>query len=194
VTEEPFDFLVHAKASARDALNGLDGPAEDIIPVLLTHGKRGLGITALTMPDDAAKEKVAQLMIASIAFAEATECVFICTAWMGPPNEMDVPPSQHPDRMERVILVHQQSTDKCNLYAAPVIRHDNRPPDLGQWEEMGGAMGGRFGDAIEYGMKLAKSVPVIPGLAESINESWEGGTVASDMELFVKVLNQGGFA
>lgn len=194
MTEEPFDFLVHAKASARDALNTLDTPDEDIIPVLLTHGKRGLGITALMMPDDEAKEKIAQMMIASIAFAEATEVIFICTAWMGPPNALDVPPSQHPDRMERVILVHQQSTDKCDLYAAPVIRHDNRPPDLGQWEEMGGAMGGRFGDAIESGMKLAKSVSDVPGLAKSINESWDKGTVAQDMELFIKVLNEGGFA
>lgn len=192
MTEEPFDFVVHAKTSARDALNTLEQPDEDILPVLLTRGKRGLGITGLVMPDDEAKENVAQLMIASLAFAEATECVFICTAWMGPPNVEDIPPSQHPERMERVILVHQ-TADNCDLYAAPVIRHDNRPPDLGQWEEMGGAMGGRFGDAIEYGMKLAHSVPDIPGLTETINKSWDDGTVTQDMQLFIKVLTEGGF-
>jgi hypothetical protein len=77
------------------------------------------------------------------------------------------------------------------MYAADVIRHDNRPPDLGQWEEMGGEMGGRFGDAVELGLRLAKTVDDVPGLAEIIEKGWETSDPTM-INTFIRVLERSG--
>jgi hypothetical protein len=53
-------------------------------------------------------------------------------------------------------------------------------------------MGGRFGDAIELGMAMARSVPEIPGLADMVERGWANGaeSLKTMMQLFTEVLNK----
>jgi hypothetical protein len=191
VSDDDFSLVQHARMAARDAVNALTRPEQDILPMLMTYGKRGLGIAGIEMPDDDGRDRVAKMMVATVAFTEAAEVAFVSTAWMSNSESVGVRPRDDPQRVEKVVLVHWSGGGVSTMYAADVIRHDNRPPDLGQWEEMGGEMGGRFGDAVELGLRLAKTVDDVPGLAEIIEKGWETSDPTM-INTFIRVLERSG--
>jgi len=118
----------------------------------------------------------------------------ISTVWVAPASsslDRNLKASQSPDRTEQVMLVHR-CPDGQTMYAAELTRYPDRRPDLGEWTELGGGMGGRFGDAIELGMAMARSVPEIPGLADMVERGWANGaeSLKTMMQLFTEVLNK----
>jgi hypothetical protein len=52
-------------------------------------------------------------------------------------------------------------------------------------------MGGRFGDAVELGLRLAKTVDDVPGLAEIIEKGWETSDPTM-INTFIRVLERSG--
>jgi hypothetical protein len=196
--DEEFSLVRHAKRSVRDSVYDLRRPDQDVLPVFMTYGKRGLSFAGIELPDDEGRrDQIAKMMAATVAYTEASEVVFICTVWMSPPLDGAITratrPRDDPKRMEKIMLLHSHSDGTSTVHAADVIRHDNRPPDLGQWEEVEGPMGGRFSEAIELGLQLTKTVNEVPGLAEVIEQGWQSGNPRGVMPIVVSLLERSGF-
>lgn len=168
-----------AKDLVRDQVAKLK-PDADIMPMLLTMGKRGQAIMVIPgLPDEAAKDKAADMIAANLAVATADEAVFISAAWMvksddAPDGQIDVMPSQHPQKREVVFLAYSTREDGC-FAQSELMRTLNVEPLLTPWEEgpAGTVMAGRFGDAIRHGMRLAGLLEQDPEMMELLDEAWE---------------------
>jgi hypothetical protein len=70
---------------------------------------------------------------------------------------------------------------------APLTRYPDKPPTLGEWVNEGqpDRMGGRFGDAINLGLRISREMP--PEMVEIIDQGWAAGTAENLMERFVNV-------
>lgn len=151
-----FDLVAHAKSAARDALNSLDDPEDDILPVILSYGPRGLDIMGTVMPnDDAGKASLADVMMAKIAIAQASEAAMICTAYV---SKVDTETRVIASRQETIVLVHC-TVHGQQAWTADITRHSDRPPDMSIWRELGsGAVAGRFAEAMTNGLAFAGTV------------------------------------
>jgi len=184
MTVEGFEFLKYAREAVRNAVDTLTEPDEDVFPVLLSHGPRGLSVMGVEMPgDELSKDQMARIMMAQIACSEAEEAAFVCTAWVRLSTEME-------QQKERVILIHA-TRDGEKMYSAKIYRHTNRPPDLGLWEsdDSDSNLGGRFGHALHMGMVMAGTLRQIPGLGEIIDRGWKEDRVEQVVQTFLKSLD-----
>jgi hypothetical protein len=199
-----FDLVADAKAKSRQVFEGLTEPDEDIMPVMLWVGPHGPGLMPMIpMDDEHAKDNVATWMTATLAVAQATECVSINTAYMAmvPKDDPDVnfeaatvttPVRERPDSTEQVVLMCMSRRGKGGgMIFAPVTRYPDRPPTLGEWTEMisevGPGMSGRFGEAMALGLQIVREMP--PDMAQIIGEGWKIGpeAVQNLVERFVGV-------
>lgn len=194
-------LLDSAKAHVIAELAELEGPDDDIMPHFLWLGRYGIGFMPLQMPDDAAKDQIAEAMVASLIVGRATEAVFVSTAWVAAYRRDDptvnaragtaeVRPSEHPDREEIIMLMYHTRREAL-LISAPVTRHPDKPPTLGDWETHEQSHpkfrqpGGRFGDAIRMGLHGSAEMP--PEMAELIDEGWALGEQQDMIDRFIKV-------
>jgi hypothetical protein len=205
-----YPLLDHALEHARSCHDDLTDPEEDILPVLLWVGPYGMGIMPmLEMGDGEQKDQLAAMMTSSLACSRAVQAVMITTSWMvaAPPPDSDEEkearkgkgfvdimgcmPSEHPDRMECVTAMHATLEDgKDSMSHAVVTRYPDKPPTLGEWqgrtETMQSKIGGRFGDAIHLGMKIATDMP--PEMIEILDAGWRDGEQTDLISRFHKVM------
>jgi hypothetical protein len=110
-------------------------------------------------------------------------------------EDIHIPPSRHPDRVEQVNLMCA-GRDRQMLVYAPITRYPDKPPTLGDWindqddPDLGSGpakIGGRFGDAMNLGLQIAREMP--PEMVEIIEEGWETSPEAVQdlIERFVNV-------
>jgi 2,4-dienoyl-CoA reductase-like NADH-dependent reductase (Old Yellow Enzyme family) len=177
------DLIEHAKTKAREFVGDLDDPEDDILPVMLCQGPHGLGMLPLNLMDsEQSKDQLALWMTAMLTVSRAEEAVMVTTAWMVTVDrdQVDmaegtsrVQPSEHPNRTEAVILMcSKKGGDR--MISAQLTRHPDKTPDLGDWDDTGDEiekLGGRFGDAIHWGLEMAEKMP--PEMAEIIESAWE---------------------
>lgn len=169
MTDEP-ELVTAARLAARDSVNALDRPDEDIIPALVLKRPGDLKILSFEVIDDA-HGSLADYIMALTACSQATEVALIVTAWMidNPSTEdmnSGIRPSQHPDRVETVVLAYSAG-DGCQVWTARLTRHENRPPDMGLWESC--PAGGMFATALSNGLKMAAAAPNVPGLTDLLD-------------------------
>lgn len=153
------------KQFVTDLVGHLD-PGDDITPMVLAADENGEMISMLAhvpFEDARFKDELALAMIATLAVTEAVEAAFISCAWTvmreTEPGPDDPLPADCPDRKEVVIAVHH-TRDGVTGYQAVLTRHPDRAPTMGAWEEWAGArQGGRFGDAMSMGLKMAAALP-----------------------------------
>lgn len=178
-----FDLVAHTKSAARDALNSLEGPEDDILPVILAHGPHGLAIVGAPMPaDEDGKSELAEHITARIAVQQATEAAMVCPAYM---TTVDPATGQLGERVEHVVLLHCHS-DGQNAWSARVTRHDDRPPDMSIWEDWGtAAVIGRFADAMHAGLAYARTSRDNPEMQEILDAGHREGKVDRLVELFL---------
>jgi hypothetical protein len=178
-------------ASIMKDLSGKD----DFMPFLLLNSKVGHIYVGLMMPgEEDKKDSLADTMMAVCAVHRATEAMFVSTSWMVSrkkdegPLDMSTPPSQQPDRVEAVFMVHHtSSTDDVTTYSAPVIRKDNTV-GLGEWTDSPGVkIGGRFGDAIRHGMKFGEDIPT--DMAEYLDAEITAGRSEQAVKMMLRALN-----
>ena len=203
MTEPEFDLIEYAKEKARDNAESLDGPEDDILPIMLWVGPHGIGFMPLHegMRSDKTKEAIAPVMTATLAVSRATAVVMTTTAWMvvaprvevgDPFKDVEFPLSENPDRSEHVVLMCVKE-GKDILTSAPVTRYPDRPPTLGEWDSKplgikdgdNARAGGRFGDAMHLGIDFANNMP--PELIDIIEEGWRDGTQDDLIGRFLKV-------
>ena len=178
-----FDLVAHAKRCARDALNSLDDPEDDILPVILSHGRRGLDVLGAFMPsDDEAKEALADMITAKIAVAQATEAAMVCTAYVRTVNPETM---QTVGKQEVIVLVHCSNGGQ-SAWTANLTRHTNRPPDMSIWQELGAggtAIGGRFAEAMTNGLIFARTVD--PDMQKILDDGYLSDRVDELVKMFL---------
>lgn len=149
-----FDLVSSAKTAARDNVNNLERPDDDLLPVILGYGKRrGLTVMAAPMggPDD--KDRLAEQITARLAVWQATEACMVCTAYM---SLLDPATGEPQDRTENIVLAYWGPGEKQEFWSARLTRYEDRPPDMSTWETLGtGNMGGRFAQALCDGLFYA---------------------------------------
>lgn len=187
MTSEDFDLVVHTKAAARDALNSLDSPDADILPVVLAYGPRGVEIMGAPMPGtEDEKDELAELITARVAVAQATEAAMVCPAYASTVNAKT---GELQERSEIIMLLHCKPGVQ-NAWFARVTRHDNRPPDMSVWEDMGGGqMLGRFATALEAGLFYAQTSYSDPGLAKILEDGHRAGRIDEMVKMFMTAMN-----
>ena len=187
-----FDLTQHAKTAARDAVNSLTDPEEDLLPVVLSYGPRGLGIMGGAMPaDNAGRDAMANLIVARLAIDQAEEAVMICMAYLTVLDKVDG--HVKCNRQETVVLMHCDN-DSQSAWTAKVTRHDNRPPDVSIWEDISGGTdskdasvyaGGRFLEALSEGLAFAKSSAALPEMQELLDAAHREDRVDDLVALFL---------
>jgi hypothetical protein len=65
---------------------------------------------------------------------------FVTQAWRAPHQDGAIPPSQHPERQE-IVLVVIAGAGRVETWSGAVDRSPNLPPALGPWQEGGPAEG-----------------------------------------------------
>jgi hypothetical protein len=194
----------NAKRAAVDGVAELDDPEDDILPTFIWMGPYGGGLMpCVPMADSKDKDRIAAVMTAALTCARATECVFTSTSWMvmsdrppdaASPSDVDagdllggVMPSQHPNRVECITIMYV-SKNRCAMAHAPLTRHPDRLPDVGKWQgsDMDGAkIGGRFGEAIDHGLRMAQEMP--QEMVEILDAAWAAGKQEEMVSRFLAV-------
>ena len=187
-----FDLLNHGLTHARECLESLKEPDDDILPVLMWIGPYGMGVMPLLdMTDDEAKDGLGEMMTTMLAVSRATEAVLITCSWMVMAKNkeeydaMDVMPRDHPDRVEIISAMYAAAIpDTDSMSSGRITRHPDKPPELGEWKTDMGDMriGGRFGDAMHMGLDFAKDMP--EELIEILDAGWELGEQEMLVERF----------
>jgi hypothetical protein len=195
-------LLDTAKAHVVDALADLEGPDDDIMPHFLWLGPYGMGLMPLyMMTDDDSKDQIASAMTASLVVGRATEAVFVSTSWAVVVDrdsiddlelqrlkhgEVKQRPSEHPDRVEIVMLMHSTGEGTAMIHAN-VTRYPDKPPTLGDWEggELAERASGRFGKAVSLGLRFVREMPT--DLIEIIDDGWQAGEQQDLIARFMKV-------
>lgn len=187
MSDDDFDLVAHTKTAARDALNLLKRPDEDILPVVLSNGPRGVSILGAPMPaSEEDKDALAEIMTARIALAQATEAAMVCPAYA---SSVNATTGETEERHEIVMLIHCGPGGQ-NAWFAKVTRHEDRPPDMSVWEDMGtGCMMGRFASALQEGLDYAKTSYDNPTMCEMIDKGHKEGRIDDMVQLFVAAKN-----
>jgi hypothetical protein len=198
------DLVEHAKTHSRECVEGLTDPDEDIMPVLLWWGPHGPGLMPMgdLMKGDVHKDRLAKWITATLAVSQATECVTVTTGYMAKVDrddpDVDVsrgtvtkPVRERPEAVEAVVLMCSDRRGQGGIVHAELTRYPDKPPTLGDWNdqrlEVGPKVGGRFGDAMNLGLQIAREMP--PELVEIIEDGWKIGPEAVQdlIERFVNV-------
>jgi hypothetical protein len=180
---DTFDLVAHTKSAARDALNTLASPDDDILPVVLTHGPHGLHIMGVPMPSsDSDKDELADFISARVAVAQATEATMVCPAYA---SAVNAETGVTQERQEVIMLLHA-GPGVQEAWFAPITRHEDRPPDMSIWEDMGdGCMMGRFATALETGLCFAESSYADPDLAKILEDGHREGRIDEMTRMFM---------
>jgi hypothetical protein len=200
--EEQPSLMQHAMDRARESVAELEDPEDDILPILMWQGPYGIGLMPITeMADDAQKDQLAEMMTTVLAVSRATEAVMQTTGWTVkvaapdgklPPRALEPPPSQHPDRIECITVMHHTAEKRDSMRSAVITRYPDKPPELGDWGLMGLPdseepiqIGGRFGDAVHRGFEFSEMMP--QELADIIDEGWRENKGQEMIERFHRV-------
>jgi hypothetical protein len=162
---DTFEYVAMTASKMPDAV--FTEPDDDWTPVAFLETKAGLTTVPLApyMGSPREKDILADLLLPTlIRDSQATRVVMILSVWVGTAasqEEMDspdwLPPSQQPDRTEKVLLIEYTRDGVGRQSSARIIRHDDSPPTLGEWEEPMGQlrMEGRFVGPIVNALKQA---------------------------------------
>lgn len=183
-----FNLLDMARSHVESLVADLEG-GDDFMPFMTyngtARGEPSTGYVGLAMPDNEERNDIADVMIAVLAIYRATEAVFASVSWavtVMDKAELDNPkvmPSEHPDRVEQVFVLHV-APEGDTFHSATVNRIDNRVV-LGDWEvgKQVERAGGRFGDAMHMGIELGKNLP--PEMIVFIDRAMEKNDEAEDL-------------
>lgn len=162
-----FEFVAMQATRIPDEL--FTKPDDDWTPVMFMEckdGSRPIIPLEPYMGNEAEKEVLANVLMPSlIAHFEAIKVVMVLSCWTAQVASLEelepiryVRPSQRENR-EEVLLLTEYTRDGVSRFSmAPIIRHEDSPPTLGEWGEEtaeGSSLGseGRFVTPIIHALK-----------------------------------------
>lgn len=167
---------------------------DDFMPFMTIQPRDGEGLVyaGLMMPEAGhEKDGLADIMMGMCMVHRAVGAVHANMSWMvsrsldeGPLKDDEPRPSEHPDRVEVVFLVHV-TPDGSQAYRAEIFRADNKV-SLGEWEDVQ-VRGGRFADAIRMGMRLGAQIN--GGMAAYCDQEIEAGRGEQLIKTVLRALN-----
>ena len=140
-------------------------PDDDWVPVLFMEDSEGNQATMpieMFMQNEQTKNLLTDMIIpAAIKNFKARTVVMVLSVWRStlPPDVdwQDRPtPSEDLDRREEVMIIEYTAEGVTRSAMAEIIRHENAPPTLAEWDDMGEAslsQEGRFVGPIVAAMK-----------------------------------------
>lgn len=140
-------------------------PDDDWEPVAFLEGEEGRMMIPLgsMMGDEQAKDLLTSLLLPHvIKKTKARSLVMVLSIWQSKRsakilNEEDkyIPPSQCQDRTEHVMVTEYTAEGVQRKAFAQIHRHEDKPPTLGEWEQMDDATeySGRFVDPLVKALK-----------------------------------------
>jgi hypothetical protein len=147
------DLVAFLKEGARQVQLGFDNPEDDWLPVMAVQSPAGVGLIMVHISDD--KDATAERLTRMLRSQGVTEAVLLASSWTVERDQpaLDGPVSEQPDRKE-VLVLTQVTTDSADMFMAEIIRHEDSPPTLGEWENRAGGIGitGIFADALRKGI------------------------------------------
>lgn len=165
-----------ARRHVESLVEDLEGN-DDFMPfmTIVCHDDK-VAYVGLEMPDEEGKGDIADVMAAMTAAYRAKEVVFGSVSWMvksAKKEGLGMMPSEHPDRVEAVFLLHITG-DGDTMHHAEVRREDGTV-FLDTWDsfEADSNVSGRFGTAIHMGMKLSANLP--PEMVEYMEANFAVG-------------------
>ena len=168
MNDATLSLLEHARHHVEELVKDLRGE-KDFMPFMTVRRRDGQeGYLGMHGMEDDNKDDLAAVMFGMIVAHQAVEAVFASASWMvaypkdqkpGVLNVDLVRPSEHPDRYEAVMMEHA-TNDGGACYTALLHRRDGRVY-LDEWEQLdiSAQGGGRFGDAMFAGLRMAAVLP-----------------------------------
>ena len=166
----PLDLFEAVAASAqampKDVFNK---PDDDWIPVVFLDGPEGTATVPVYdfMDSDEKKDLLTHSILpAMISQFKATSVVILISAWVSAKatesyeggGGVYIPPSQQPDREERVLIVEYTREGITRQAWAPILRSETEVPQLGEWDDQATlGVDGRFVAPIVKALKGVKA-------------------------------------
>lgn len=190
------ELMKHAQRYIERQMRDLSGD-DDFLPFLqLLNDRNEIAYVGLAMPEDPdEKDGLADTITALCMVFRPVEATFASVAWMVTfPNEESakgsVAPSRHPDRIETAFLTRVAADGAISASTANVVRENNMI-GVGLWADMeSGPMviGGRFGEALQRGIALARDMPA--ELREFIDAELAADRMQELVERILKVTGE----
>ena len=149
--------FVHT-AAINMARQRFTSPEDDWVPMLFFRTPTGVMHVVAVPMIEGRKDDIAAAITVMLQMNKATEAVLLTSAWMvahpaGTTGADELRPSQHPDRREVLVLCGVDQATAITRTAV-IHRHDDRPPTLGDLDDLaeGPGIAGRFIDALRMGV------------------------------------------
>jgi hypothetical protein len=139
-------------------------PEDDWTPVLFLFGagipRQPLVIAlAEVMVDDESKEQFVAMLPSLLRKLRPRVACFLSSSWsvtLKKGEELEVRPSQDPERIEQLTL-YVFGREREEMWFARIFRDGEQPPALQEWTEWtdqpGAGVAGRFAEAIREGLR-----------------------------------------
>lgn len=160
-----YDHVAWTAASMPEKL--FTEPDDDWTPVLFMEDADGQRMTVPIeqfMANDQMKDQLANHIIPFvIGKFSAKVAVMVLSVWRGSPIPLGVDPDDRPrpsedvNRSEAVMIIEYTSAGVTRSSMAQIIRHEDAPPTLGEWQDdFGQSSDGRFVGPIVKAMKKVR--------------------------------------
>ena len=121
-----------AQAAVARVGEGFTEPDDDWAPVLFAQdGKGELTVVGFPVLDD--RDATVAILRTTLHKVGAVRYALVLSSWAATSDY--VPPSENPERREVLtLLLSDPETD--DFYLAPILRREDAPPRLGEWERL----------------------------------------------------------
>jgi len=150
------DLVTLAYEGARAVQTGFSAPTDDWQPMLFFTTAEGQQHIIGAPHAQHQKKATAQAVTALLKRSHAVEALWLSSAWEVTPDSTDtdlaaITPSQDPRRRETLLLVHV-GADFAAVHRAPIRRHGDAGPTLGDLAESDCYIDGLMSTALRRGI------------------------------------------
>jgi hypothetical protein len=186
------DIVQMSKDLVASQMEELAGDEDPTPFQVIKDSNNTLSIALVHIPEGPqARDKMADFLTAACCVHRATEATFLSAAWSSMYSNVadvgKVMPSQRPNRVEVVTLVHVKQ-QKVETHTAAILRVDGKVR-LSPWLfDSDFSDSGRIPSALLLGIALGEEMP--PDMIEVLDDALQNLPIGRVMEMFVKQLDE----
>lgn len=186
------DIVQMSKGLVASQMEDLTGDEDPTAFQVIKDGNDTLSIALVQIPEaSGARDKMADFLTAACCVHRAIEATFLSAAWSSMYSSAaevgKVMPSQRPNRVEIVTLVHVKD-QRVETHTSAILRVDGKVK-LSPWIfDPAFSDSGRIPSALLLGIEMAKEMP--PEMIEALDTATETLPMGRVVELFVKQLDE----